>query len=119
MSTEWLCIIDQEKMCKQAGQDLEIKTIPNVFDEPCIICGKRADCFTVLPKGDPMTSECKEMHVKFIHSKTVFKKTILPKESFCFKFIRLESGLMGLRPNIKKSKTSPFIKLYPRDKETP
>jgi len=40
MSTEWLCIKDYEEMCKQEGKEYEVKTIPNWFDFPCIICGE-------------------------------------------------------------------------------
>lgn len=38
----WLCEEDYEKCCKRIGYEIEIKTIPNWFKTPCVICGELA-----------------------------------------------------------------------------
>lgn len=38
----WLCKEDYEKCCKRIGYEIEIKTIPNWFKTPCVICGELA-----------------------------------------------------------------------------
>ena len=44
--SEWLCEEGYKKACEVAGRELEIKLLPNVFDAPCVICGKVAKYLT-------------------------------------------------------------------------
>ena len=39
----WLCKEDQKNQEQLYGKVFEIKTIPNVSNDPCVRCGKRAD----------------------------------------------------------------------------
>jgi hypothetical protein len=41
---QWLCNKDFENQERLYGKSFEIKLIQNLFDIPCLVCGKHADC---------------------------------------------------------------------------
>ena len=40
---QWVCDADYSMMCEYFGKEFPIKTIPNIFNRPCIICGVNAN----------------------------------------------------------------------------
>jgi hypothetical protein len=40
---EWVCPRCYELMCNHSGGELEIKTLTNFLNLPCIVCGEKAE----------------------------------------------------------------------------
>lgn len=56
----WVCEECYTLLCELSGQELETKTITNLFQAPCSLCGRAGTRLADLPKAEEDVEEKKE-----------------------------------------------------------